>query len=293
MAYALDIDQLRTFVAISELGSFTRAADAVGKTQSAVSMQMRRLEERVGRPLFARDGRQSRLTEDGHRLQEYARRMIRLNDETMTAFSEPGMVGRIRFGLPDDYAECLLPKMLAGFARINPSIEVLVECSGSTAIAEKISRNELDIGLVSSCQDVAGRSEIIRRERLHWFGAADRCYQSGETIRLGLPTEACVWRESAINALDRAGRKYCIAYTSSNSAALSAAAHAGLALIVMRESAIRPGLRIFDERDGLPALPTCDIAIMRSEQACDPVHDALFDHVLASIGNVPMMMAAE
>lgn len=293
MPYALDIDQLRTFVAIAELGSFTRAADAVSKTQSAVSMQMRRLEERVGQPLFARDGRQSRLTEDGHRLQEYARRMIRLNDETLTAFAEPEMVGRIRLGLPDDYAERLLPQMLAGFARINPSIEVMVECTGSTRVSEKIVQGELDIGIVTSCHVLSGQADIIRREQLHWIGSAERCLHDDEPLRLALPADSCYWRQSAIDALDKVSRPYCIAYTSANSAVLASAASAGLAITVMPESALRPGLRIFDKRDGMPLLPPCDIALMRSEKATEPVHDALYDHISASIGNISMMVAAE
>ena len=293
MAYALDIDQLRTFVAIAELGSFTRAAEAVSKTQSAVSMQMRRLEERVGRPIFARDGRQSRMTEDGHRLQEYARRMIRLNDETMTAFSDPDLVGRVQLGLPDDYAERLLPRVLVGFAHINPSIEVVVECSGSISVAEKIASGGLDIGLVTSCQDIFGQGEIIRREQLHWVGAADRCLRDDEKLRLALANEACSWRHGAIDALDRIARPYCIAYTSANSTVLSSAARAGLAITIMPESAVGAGLRIFDESDGMPPLPPCDIALLRSDKAVEPVHDALCDHIIAAIGNVSMQMAAE
>lgn len=293
MPHALDIDQLRTFVAIAELGSFTRAAEAVNKTQSAVSMQMRRLEERVGQPLFMRDGRQSRLTEDGHRLQEYARRMIRLNDETLTAFSEPEMVGRIRLGLPDDYADWLLPQVLTGFARINPSVEVIVECMGSSSVAERIGRNELDIGLVTSCQDIAGQAHIVRREQLQWVGAAERCLRDEEKLRLALPFDNCMWRTSAIDALDRVARSYCIAYTSGNAAALVAAARTGLAITVMPESAVSRGLRIFDERDGMPPLPPCDIALMRSEKADEALYDTLYDHIVAAIGNVSMMVAAE
>ncbi len=114
----LDLDQLRTFVAIAEVGSFTAAADVVHKTQSASPCRCGRLEERVGKPIFSRDGRQSRLTEDGRRLLEYARRLIRLNDETLSAFEDPGLTGSVRLGIPDDYADRLLPPVLAGFSRI-------------------------------------------------------------------------------------------------------------------------------------------------------------------------------
>src|SRR3954451_12742677 len=101
--YLLDIDQLRTFVAISDTGSFTRAADIVHKTQSAVSMQMKRLEERLGKPVFERDGRSSKLTEDGERLLDYARRILRLNSECVASFNEADLTGRVRLGLPGHY----------------------------------------------------------------------------------------------------------------------------------------------------------------------------------------------
>src|SRR5215813_11203468 len=120
MAPPLDLEQLRTFVAIAESGSFTRAATAVHKTQSAVSMQMRRLEERIGKPIFVRDGRASKLTEEGERLLGYARRMIRLSEETLAAFDDAELSGSVRFGMPDDYADRFLPEVLARFARSNP-----------------------------------------------------------------------------------------------------------------------------------------------------------------------------
>ena len=101
MTALLDVDQLRTFIAIAETGSFTRAAEVVHKTQSAVSMQMKRLEERIERPIFARDGRASKLTEDGQRLLDYARRIVYLNVETLAAFSDAALSGRVRLGVPD------------------------------------------------------------------------------------------------------------------------------------------------------------------------------------------------
>ena len=103
MSAPLDLDQLQTFIAIADTGSFTKAADAVFKTQSAVSMQMRRLEERIGKPLFERDGRINRLTEDGERLLLYARRMLLLNGETIAAFDDTQLEGHVRIGTPDDY----------------------------------------------------------------------------------------------------------------------------------------------------------------------------------------------
>ncbi|WP_319772783.1 LysR substrate-binding domain-containing protein [Breoghania sp.] len=293
MSYGLDIDQLRTFIAIAELGSFTRAADAVNRTQSAVSMQMRRLEERVGQALFTRDGRQSRLTDSGYRLQDYARRMIRLNDETLTAFAEPELLGRVRLGLPDDYAERLLPQVLAGFACINPTVEVVVECTGSIGVSEKVRRDELDLGIVTSCGDLNGFGDIVRRERLYWVGPESRRIHDEETVRLALGHETCAWRSLAINTLSRVGRSCRVAYTSGSAAAITSAVAAGLAIAVVPESALRPGLRILDARDGFPDLPPANIALIRAPNAVDATHDALYDHIAAAIGNLPMRAAAE
>src|SRR5437899_10099990 len=128
MTVLLDVDQLRTFIAIVETGSFTRAAEVVHKTQSAVSMQMKRLEERLDRPIFARDGRSSKLTEDGERLLDYARRIVKLNVEALTAFSDAELTGRVRLGVPDDYADRYLPEIMARFSRAYPGVELTVTC---------------------------------------------------------------------------------------------------------------------------------------------------------------------
>src|ERR1700674_3493363 len=145
MPALLDVDQLRTFIAIVETGSFTKAADVVHKTQSAVSMQMKRLEERLDRPVFARDGRASKLTEDGERLLDYARRIVKLNLEALAVFSDAELTGRARLGVPDDYADRYLPEIMARFSRAYPSVELTVICEPSVDLLERIDANELDL----------------------------------------------------------------------------------------------------------------------------------------------------
>jgi len=285
MAHALDIDQLRTFVAIAEVGSFTRAAETVNKTQSAVSMQMRRLEERIGRPIFVRQGRASRLTDEGKRLMEFAQRMVRLNDETMTAFTEADMRGSIRLGIPDDYADRLLPQVLAGFARIYPTVEIQVDCSASSIVTERIRNGELELGIVTSA-DTGGLGEVIRREQLYWVTAAGQCVHEIDPLPLALAPSHCAWRISAISALDQIGRAHRIAYSSQAAVALSGAVVAGLAVTVLPESAIRSSMRILTERDGFPPLPNCDISLLQAVHATHPEHYALADHIAASLGNL-------
>ena len=149
MTSLLDADQLRTFVAIVDSGSFTRAGDAVHKTQSAVSMQMKKLEERLGKPVFEREGRGSKLTEEGERLLDYARRIIKLNVEALASFAEAELAGRVRLGLPDDYADRYLPEILARFSQSNPRVEVTVVCEPTPMLVERIAGSDLDLAIIT------------------------------------------------------------------------------------------------------------------------------------------------
>ena len=130
------------------------------------------------------------------------------------------------------------------------------------------------------------RGEIIRREPLYWVTSTQHCAHTQDVIRLALGPSSCGWRRMSMDALDRAGQRYKVSYTSSSAAALVGAVQAGLAITVFPESAIRDGMRILDERDGFPVLPSCDIALLRSDSAREAMHDTLCNHLVAAIGNV-------
>lgn len=293
MANVLDLDQLRTFVAIADTGSFTRAADTVHKTQSAVSMQMRRLEERIGKPIFGRDGRSAKLTEDGERLLGYARRLVRLSDETVAAFDEDELSGRVRLGTPDDYADRFLPEILARFSRSNPRVEVTVVCEPTVQLIECLRNGELDLGIITNMRETP-QAEIIRHEPLYWVTSSHHRVEDEEVLPLALGRQTCCWRREALDALATMSRKYRILYASNNSTALSAAVLAGLAVSVQPESALRPGMRILGEADGFPRLRPAEIAIMRSwTQPANAIVDALAEHIVSSLDNLTMRIAAE
>ena len=286
----LDLDQLRTFVAIAESGSFTRAAEAVHKTQSAVSMQMRRLEERVGKPIFARDGRASKLTAEGERLLTYARRLVKLNDETLAAFDDDELSGNVRLGTPDDYADRFLPEILARFARSNPRVEVTVICEPTQMLVDCLHANELDIAIITHVPAKGrGVEEIVRREPLLWVTSARHCVHDQDPVPLALGRADCCWRGTALAALDRIGREHRLLYSSWNSTAVLA----GLAVSVLPESALRPGMRVLSEAEGFPRLPPVEIAIMRSWHQSSPLIDALAEHIVSSLDNLSVPMAAE
>lgn len=291
MAPTLDLDQLRTFVAIVESGSFTRAADVVHKTQSAVSMQMRRLEQRIGKPIFSRDGRASKLTEDGERLLGYARRMVRLSDETLSAFDDNGLAGSVRLGTPDDYADRFLPEVLARFAHSNPRVEVSVVCEPSANLMEMARRAEVDLAIVTACGDMA--AEVVREEPLLWVASASHRVEEEDVLPLALAKPPCQWRDAGLQTLTEIGRKYRVLYTSGNSTAISAAVLAGLAVSVVAESALRPGMRVLGEAEGFPRLPTCEIGLIRAQnRPPSAIVDKLAEHIVSSLDNLSVRTVA-
>lgn len=289
----LDIDLLKTFLAISDTGSFTRAAEEVNKTQSAVSMQMKRLEELLGRPLFARDGRASRFTPDGERLVEYARRLVALNDEAVSTFRRPELTGTVRFGTPDDYADRFLPEILARFARTHPLVTVDVDCLNTSVLFERTKRGEMDLALVTFGCNVS-TDEPVRREPLVWVTSARHSTHLLEVMPLAISHAGCEWRSAVLAALEKTGRKYRVAYSSPNSNAVNAAVQSGLAVGAVPEMCVRPGMRVLTEKDGFPSLGEFQIGLMRKPGRASSAVDALARHVAESLGNLGAgMMAAE
>jgi DNA-binding transcriptional LysR family regulator len=292
MTTLLDIDQLRTFIAIAETGSFTKAAEVVNKTQSAVSMQMKRLEERIERPIFARDGRASKLTEDGARLLDYARRLVKLNVETVAAFSDAALSGRVRLGVPDDYADRYLPEIMARFSRAYPGVELTVICEPSIDLLERIDGNEIDLAIVTNCESKRA-SETFRRERLLWVTSNRHAIHLEEPLPLALGRPSCTWRRTAIERLESIGKPYRVLYSSSNAGAVAAAVLAGLAVSVLAESGLRPGMRVLTTAEGFPELTTCRVGLVRNAHDSSALADALAEHIISSLDNLSDAQAAE
>lgn len=290
----LDVDQLKSFLAIADAGSFTRAADEVNKTQSAVSMQMKRLEESLGRALFERDGRSNRLTLDGERFIEHARKLVAMNDEIVTSYTRPEITGSVRFGTPDDYAELFLPEVLARFGRTHPRVTIDVECVSSTNLMERIRRSEIDLALVTFCGGCDAREgEVLRRESLRWVTSSRHATHTLPEIPLAVADLTCAWRKLATDALALSGKVNRIAYTSHNRAVIDAAVIQGLAIAAMPEICVKPGMRVLTEAEGFPPLGTFEIGLVRKPGRHSQAADALAHHIRDSFGNANMMKAAQ
>ncbi len=262
----LESDVLRTFVAIAESGSFTRAAKQVFRTPSAVSMQIKRLEETLGRALFVREARRVRLTAEGEALLSYGRRLLELNEEAVAQFLSPAVDGTVCFGTPDDVGTRILPAVLSQFARSHPAVQVDVAVSRTADLLRRVDEGRLDLALVTVGNEGQDdrRGEIVYGESLAWAGRGGGMAGRRDPLPLALADHGCVWRATALAALDRAGRRYRIAYTSEHCAGQEAAMLADLAVAPFPPSLIRPPLRRLGDETGLPALGDYHVMLVRA-----------------------------
>lgn len=265
----LDPDILRAFVMIAEGASMTRAAQRVGRTQSAVSMQMRKLEDVLGTPLLARGARGLAPTEKGIWLAERARTLLSLHDEIHANFRAAPMIGQVRLGTPDDYALQWLPRILAGFAESHPKIEVDVVCSNSENLAQQIENGVLDLTLLTEGhRDVVG--EELWRGPLRWVGPLNGTLHKRSPLPLALAQPGCTWRQVTLEALARVGRPARITYNSATQTGCFTVALAGLALTVSTPSRLPSGLIWLGASEDLPPLPEIGIELHRCAEAEQP-----------------------
>ncbi len=287
----LDVDQLKTFLAIAESGSFTKAAESVNKTQSAVSMQMKRLEETLGRALFERNGRGSRFTLEGERFVEHARKLVALNNEIVASYTRPELSGTVRFGTPDDYAEFFLPDALARFSRTHPMVTVDVECVSTGNLLERINRGELDMAMVTFCGSCI-EGEVLRREQLRWVGSARHSAHAQMVLPLAAAEHGCAWRKAATAGLENAKRDFRVAFTSANRAAIDSAVLAGIAIAAMPEICIKPGMRILGENEGMPDLGMIEIGLVKRSGKLTQAAEALAQHIRESFSRPNLSLIA-
>lgn len=261
----LEIDVLKTFIGIAESGSFTRTAAQIYRSTGAVSMQIKRLEETLGRSLFNREAKRANLTPDGEVLLGYARRMLKLNEETVSHFLTPALAGKVRFGTPNDIGTRILPSVLTLFARSHPAVLVEVTVGRSVDLVAKLDAGELDLTLVETGNENLdeSRGEIIHTEDLVWAGRDNGLAVLSSPLPLALANPGCTWRRAALDALDRSGRSYRIAYSCEQCAGQEAAMIADLAVAPFPRSLIRPPLKCLGEEYGLSPLGQYHIKLLR------------------------------
>jgi DNA-binding transcriptional LysR family regulator len=275
----LELDVLRTFVAIAETGNFSTAADVVFRTPSAVSMQIKKLEEQLGTPLFLRDARSVTMTQSGERLLPYARRMLAMSNEAVSRFVMPNMSGVVRLGAPEDLGERLLPNILKSFAESCPGIAVDVTIDNSAPLIRRLDEQRLDLvlfnGQVTGDESIG---EVLSRENLVWAGAKGGTAHLREPLPISVWEDGCSWRSDAISRLEENGRPFRVAYMTAHALAQRAAIGADLAIAPLPRYMVRPDMTVLGERDGLPALGSYDIRMLtakKSSQVIDAVADSI------------------
>jgi len=273
---SLDIDLLRSFVAIAECGVLGVAAARVGRTQSALSMQMQRLEGVVEQPLLHRTGRGVTLTAAGERLLVRAAELLRKHDETLAELRGEQLSGVLAFGCPDDYAVAFLPQLLRGFASLHPRVQLEVVCAPTPRLRELLARHAVGLALVSVPGDAAGRAAgglagdaadgaaggaVIRREPLVWVAQRGAAALSQDPLPLALGAPDSMDHQVPRRALEAAGRAYRLVCASSSLTGLVAMARSGQAVTVLTRTAVPDDLQVVPAGQGLPELPSVGLTL--------------------------------
>lgn len=278
----LDLDLLRTFVTIADTGGFTRAGDQLGRTQSAISLQVKRLEDMIGRTVFLRSSRSLRLTSDGERLLSHARQMLRLNDEALADLLEPDVAGLVRLGVPEDFATVHLPGVLAAFTEAHPRVELEVTCDLTLNLLERFRSGDFDLVLVKREPAAPLRGVRVWREPLVWVGRDGSSAADMSAVPLIVSPQPCVYRKRAIEALEEAGKKWRIAYTSTSLTGTQAAVRAGLGVTVLPREMVPPTLASLGRDSGLPPLDETEIALIEGA-APSPTAHLFAEHIIHAL----------
>ncbi len=283
----LDMDVLRTLVTGFELGSVARAAKRLGRSQSALSTQLRRLEEQIGSALVQKSGRGLALTAAGESLLSYAKRLLELNDEAVESIRGAEVAGWVRLGLPQDFAEHWLPTVLNRLSRAHPQVRVEVEVDRSAALIEKVVKGSLDGVLVWDDDSDAPRGERVANLPVHWIGRRNwpgRASLNGEPVPFVAFAPPCSFRAAALDALNAAGMPWRLVFTSLSLSGVWAAAEGGLGVTARTTINLPKALRVLDPTaTGLPTLPTVPLTLYRAEAGSSPAVGRLTSLLLETI----------
>lgn len=279
----LQLDWLRCFVAVVDAGSLSAAAPLVHRSQPAVSMQLRKLEQAAGRALLDRGPRHLALTPAGHELLGHARRMLELHALAQSSLRGERLAGQVSLGVPDDYAARYLTPVLRSFSLRHAGVEIALTCEQSTALIPKVQHGELDLALVS--RDRPSRGTLLFHEPLVWVGAPAYEAWRRDPLPIAVYESGSLARRDALAALSARRRAWRIVYNSSSLAGQLAAVESGLAVAVLTRCSVPPGLLVLQEAQGLPPLPAMEVAAYRSRAslkspAVDALHALMLDTLM-------------
>jgi len=292
----LDLDVLRTYVVGIELGSFAQAADRLGRSTSAVSAQLKKLEMQAGTPLLRKAGRGMLPTEAGERLLAYARRLLALNDEAVDALRGMELAGAVRLGMQEDFGERLLPDVLGRFARAHPRVHIEARIARNVELLAQLQRGGLDLALTWAVEGVPLRGTELGEMAMRWIGLSGGLaavgWQPGEPLPLVMFESPCLMRSAATAALDRAGMPWRLAFSSPSLGGVWAAVAAGLGVTVRTEVGLPATLAPLQDAV-LPALPSIGLRLLWSEATPSPACQRLGDIMLEQLAGLPQLSRAD
>lgn len=278
MAQPLDSELLRTFLVIAEYGNFTHAADKVGRTQSAVSMQVQKLEAILETKLFARGPRGVVMTKDGERLVPHAKKVVMLSDETAAVMRATKLEGQVRIGIPEEYAQTILPRAIAAFSGKYPSAEVTTFCGYTRQQLAALEKDELDIAVVF---DVTGQmeGEILAIDPTVWATSIAHNQHVIKPVPIAIYWDSRWCREYPLQALKQHAISYRIAYSCDTAGPLAAAVIAGIAIAPLATSAIPSGCRKLTVEEGFPPIDTCRVVLRHNPRTANAATLAIAETV--------------
>jgi DNA-binding transcriptional LysR family regulator len=280
----LDLDILRSLIATVNLGSLRKAADFVGRSQSAVSQQLRKLEDQIEQPLFRKNGRGLALTEAGELILSYAKRLVELNDEAVRAVRGTSVEGVVRFGLPGDFSETWLPLALGEFKRMHKGVRVEIAVDKNRVLLERLDRGELDIVLAMANEE-RNDAQAIAAVQMSWIGPANGILRLRPDVplELALYNSPCLFRKAGIAALDAENQPWHLSYTTSSLQSLWAGVTAGLGITVRIASRLPDTLRCLGSEEGLPSLPAIKLCLHSANRPLSLASNALRKVVIDTV----------
>ncbi|UGX84689.1 LysR family transcriptional regulator [Phyllobacterium meliloti] len=270
----LDSDLLRTFLAVATTGNVTRAAEKIGRTQSAVSIQIKRLEEVLGESVFERGSRGVTLTPQGQSLLVNANRIVGLLDETMASIRAKPLGGPVRIGLPEEYGYTVLPRALAAFASQHPQVQVTVKCDYSAKQMAALEADELDLAVIFNWEPPT-MGEVLFVDPTVWVTSEVHCVHEITPVPIAVYQRSDWCQKFAIGSLDRHKINYRVAYSCDTGGGLKIAAVSGLAIAPLARSNIPPGCRELTETEGFPVIDSSNVVLRRNPRMTNPAIEGM------------------
>jgi DNA-binding transcriptional LysR family regulator len=279
----LDSDLLRTFLAVAGTGSITEGARRIGRSQSATSLQIMRLEEVLGRAVFARTGRGVALTEAGQRLMPVATEVTGRLDVALREITSDGLRGKLRLGIPDDHGRVRLAHILGAFAQSHPQVELEVSCSLSSEFPDMLSRGLLDLA-VYEVEAPGAQEQVIHGDPTCWVASSFQDLLSVDPVPVALFDRACWWRDAALAALEARGGAYRVVFSSQSVAGVTAAVEAGIAIGLLGRSSVTDHMSVLGPEQGFPATPVSHLVVGTAAHADETLAATMTEAIRAAFG---------